>query len=142
MVFKNTNKPINGNIKSLTIENLKENNENLRLAESESENQPRQTLLSTDSDYLSTRPSTEMTEITNNYKGFEENSSEYVTLLGGDISCQGEEEPEDLGPISTKHLLVWAYQIAKGMEYLGSMKVVVMIKLVLRDDCCRYSTAT
>ena len=64
-----------------------------------------------------------MTEITNNYKGFEENSSEYVTLLGGDISCQGEEEPEDLGPISTKHLLVWAYQIAKGMEYLGSKKV-------------------
>ena len=53
----------------------------------------------------------------------EENSSEYVTLLGGDNNNLVEDQPEDLGPISTKHLLVWAYQIAKGMEYLGSMKV-------------------
>ena len=55
----------------------------------------------------------------------EENSSEYVTLLGGNHQHrQVEDHTEDLGPISTKHLLVWAYQIAKGMEYLGSMKVV------------------
>ena len=52
-----------------------------------------------------------------------ENSSEYVTLLGGDNNNMEEDCPEDLGPISTKHLLVWAHQIAKGMEYLGSKKV-------------------
>ena len=46
-----------------------------------------------------------------------------MTLLGGDNNNLVEDSPEDLGPISTKHLLVWAYQIAKGMEYLGSMKV-------------------
>ena len=52
-----------------------------------------------------------------------ENSSEYVTLLGGNNNNVEEDSPEDLGPISTKHLLAWAYQIAKGMEYLGSKKV-------------------
>ena len=68
VVFKNTNKAMNGNIKSLTIENLKENNEN-HLTESEA--RPRDTTLSTDSDYLSTRPSTEMTEVTTNYRGLD-----------------------------------------------------------------------
>ena len=58
MVFKNNNKPSNGTIKSLTKENL-----NLYSSCS-----PRAALLSTDSDYLSTMPSTEMTEMTSNYK--------------------------------------------------------------------------
>lgn len=53
-----------------------------------------------------------------------------MTLLGGHIPSQAEDQVEDLGPISTKHLLVWAYQIAKGMEYLSSMKVVIVIGLL------------
>ena len=34
-----------------------------------------------------------------------------------------EDEIDKLGPITSKHLLIWAYQVAKGLEYLGSMKV-------------------
>ena len=54
--------------------------------------------------------------------------SGYAKLLGG-VPNEGthdlyNNEAEDLGPITTKHLLSWAYQIAKGMEYLGSMKVM------------------
>ena len=55
----------------------------------------------------------------------EDNYNEYVTLLGAASLTEKEKsnsEPESLGPISSKHLLVWAHQIAKGMEYLGSMK--------------------
>ena len=55
-----------------------------------------------------------------------ETSSEYVTLLGGNNNNEVADLRESLGPISTKHLLVWAYQIAKGMEYLGSMKVFIL----------------
>ena len=67
VVFKNTNKPMIGNIKSLTKENLQENIDNLQL----SGNNPRAALTSTDSDYLSTMPPTEMTEMTNNYKSLD-----------------------------------------------------------------------
>ena len=56
--------------------------------------------------------------------------SGYAKLLGGvpneDTNDLLNNEAEDLGPITTKHLLSWAYQIAKGMEYLGSMKVMKM----------------
>ena len=55
-----------------------------------------------------------------------------MTLLGGHNNNLVEDCPEDLGPISTKHLLVWAYQIAKGMEYLGSMKVSVIFLTFLK----------
>ena len=67
MVFKNTFKSTNGNIKSLTIENLQENNESFQLKE----RTPRAALTSTDSDYLSTMPPTETTEMTNNYKSLD-----------------------------------------------------------------------
>ena len=54
--------------------------------------------------------------------------SGYAKLLGGvpneDTNDLLNNEAEDIGPITTKHLLSWAYQIAKGMEYLGSMKVI------------------
>ena len=54
--------------------------------------------------------------------------SGYAKLLGGVPNEEANDllnnEAEDLGPITTKHLLSWAYQIAKGMEYLGSMKVM------------------
>ena len=54
--------------------------------------------------------------------------SEYAKLLGGvpneDTNDLLNNEAEDLGPLTTKHLLSWAYQITKGMEYLGSMKVM------------------
>ena len=39
------------------------------------------------------------------------------------ISGNMEDEIDKLGPITSKHLLIWAYQVAKGLEYLGSMKV-------------------
>ena len=69
VVFTST-KSANGNIKSLTSENLKQNNDNLNeLTGDGSHSRP--TLRSTDSDYLSTIPPTEMTEMTNNYKGLE-----------------------------------------------------------------------
>ena len=58
---------MNGNIKSLTKENLQENNDNFQLTE----RNPRAALTSTDSDYLSTMPPTETTEITNNYKSLD-----------------------------------------------------------------------
>ena len=45
----------------------------------------------------------------------------YATLLG---ALEVEEEvPDELGPITTKHLLSWACQVARGMEYLTSKKV-------------------
>ena len=54
--------------------------------------------------------------------------SGYAKLLGGVLNEEANDllnnEAEDLGPLTTKHLLSWAYQIAKGMEYLGSMKVI------------------
>ena len=54
-------------------------------------------------------------------------STGYAKLLGMGGNDKAKEllnsEPEDLGPVTTKHLLCWAYQIAKGMEYLGTMKV-------------------
>ena len=59
----------------------------------------------------------------------DENSNEYVTLLGKPNKESVEREKkltedfEKLGPLTSKHLLIWSYQIAKGMEYLGSMKV-------------------
>ena len=62
-------KSANGNIKSLTSENLKQNNENLSELVGGCNSRP--TLKSTDSDYLSTIPPTEMTEVTNNYKSFD-----------------------------------------------------------------------
>ena len=62
----------------------------------------------------------------------EDNYNEYVSLLDGslkpvqekkNISSNKEDEIDKLGPITSKHLLIWAYQVAKGLEYLGSMKV-------------------
>ena len=56
-----------------------------------------------------------------------DSSTGYAKLLGTGGNDNTKEllnsEAEDLGPITTKHLLSWAYQIAKGMEYLGTMKV-------------------
>ena len=66
------NKSANGNIKSLTSENLKQNNDNHR-EEAGGGCNPRQTIRSTDSDYLSTIPPTEMTEMTQHYKSFDGN---------------------------------------------------------------------
>ena len=64
--------------------------------------------------------------------------SGYAKLLGGmpneDTDDLLNNEAEDLGPITSKHLLSWAYQIAKGMEYLGSMKVTEKLK----SNCTRY----
>ena len=59
----------------------------------------------------------------------DEHFNEYVTLLGGTLTPgqdnvnKVDEELEMLGPITSKHLLKWSHQIAKGMEYLGSKKV-------------------
>ena len=59
-------------------------------------------------------------------------NSGYAKLLGGVVNEEANDllnnESEDLGPLTTKHLLSWAYQIAKGMEYLGSMKVIKQLK--------------
>ena len=64
--------------------------------------------------------------------------SGYARLLAGvpneDTKDLLNNEAEDLGPLTTKHLLSWAYQIAKGMEYLGSMKVMKKLK----STCTRY----
>ena len=48
----------------------------------------------------------------------------YATLLGALEVEESEDMAEDkLGPITTKHLLSWACQVARGMEYLTSKKV-------------------
>ena len=69
-----SNKSANGNIKSLTSENLQQNNDNLNELTGDGCNS-RPTLRSTDSDYLSTIPPTEMTEMTGNYKSFDGNKN-------------------------------------------------------------------
>ena len=70
-----------------------------------------------------------------------DNSTGYAKLLGGvpneDTNDLLNSEAEDLGPITTKHLLSWAYQIAKGMEYLGTMKVTINEFVLF---CSRYDT--
>ena len=102
----------------------------------------------TDSDYLSTIP-TETTDFMTSYKVLEgihfslteyvklknldeDKYNEYVSLLDGSLkpvqgkkrgSGDNEEDIDKLGPITSKHLLIWAHQVAKGLEYLGSMKV-------------------
>ena len=51
-------------------------------------------------------------------------TTRYATLLGALEAEEGEDvEEEELGPITTKHLLAWAWQVARGMEYLTSKKV-------------------
>ena len=47
----------------------------------------------------------------------------YATLLGALDVEEDEPEEDELGPITTKHLLSWACQVARGMEYLTSKKV-------------------
>ena len=109
---------------------------------------PHLSTTTTDSDYLSTIP-TETTDFMTSYKVLEgdnflrknynkkfsldeDNYNEYVSLLDGSLkpvqekkitSSDKEDEIDKLGPITSKHLLIWAYQVAKGLEYLGSMKV-------------------
>ena len=85
----------------------------------------------TDSDYLSSVP-TETTDFMSNYKVLddEEQMGEYVKLLGAQDTSQADaekalnDEIDKLGPLTSKHLLVWSYQVAKGMEYLGSKKIM------------------
>ena len=67
-----------------------------------------------------------------NYKVLddEEQMGEYVKLLGAQDTSQADaekalnDEIDKLGPLTSKHLLVWSYQVAKGMEYLGSKKIM------------------
>ena len=65
--------------------------------------------------------------------------SGYAKLLGGVLNEEANDllnnEAEDLGPLTTKHLLSWAYQIAKGMEYLGSMKVMKVVESTYSIFC-------
>ena len=54
----------------------------------------------------------------------------YATLLGALEVEESEDIKEDeLGPITTKHLLSWACQVARGMEYLTSKKVALELML-------------
>ena len=127
-------KPFNDDaIKSLTRENLELKEEQLQGFQKTPKDcmkMPNFSTTTTDSDYLST-VQTETTTFMNNYKILDEdNINEYVTLLGASESSVSDPEQrlaEDiarLGPVTTKHLLVWAYQVAKGMEYLGSKKIL------------------
>ena len=47
--------------------------------------------------------------------------------MGGLEEAEGEkeaeEDEEEEGPLTTKNLLSWSCQVARGMEYLGSKKV-------------------
>ena len=51
-------------------------------------------------------------------------TGEYARLLGGDQEGDKGEEVEQVGPVTTKHLLSWAHQVARGMEYLAQLKVI------------------
>ena len=56
----------------------------------------------------------------------------YATLLGAlEVDEREDEEEDDLGPITTKHLLSWACQVARGMEYLTSKKVALESRSVI-----------
>ena len=55
----------------------------------------------------------------------------YATLLGAlEVDEREDEEEDELGPITTKHLLSWACQVARGMEYLTSKKVALEFRSV------------
>lgn len=41
--------------------------------------------------------------------------------------CRGDYQPTDIKPIMTTDLLSWAFQVAKGMEYLSSRRVMISI---------------
>ena len=106
---------------------------------------------STDSEYLGT-VATEMTSLAAANNVFEgdnlsphlvsDHSAEqdsgdsttagYATLLGAlEVDEREDEEEDDLGPITTKHLLSWACQVARGMEYLTSKKVALESRSVI-----------
>ena len=69
-------------------------------------------------------------------------TTRYATLLGALEAEEGEDvEEEELGPITTKHLLAWAWQVARGMEYLTSKKVAPKMNALWRN-CFRSYTVT
>ena len=47
-----------------------------------------------------------------------------VEEAGGEKELE-EEDDEEEGPLTTKNLLSWSCQVARGMEYLGSKKVTL-----------------
>ena len=79
--------------------------------------------MSTDSDYPTT-VKTEITSLAANKYHVEDSTNNnfngYAKLLGAGLESSIEDDPvpEDTGPVTTQHLLSWAAQIAKGMEYL------------------------
>ena len=67
-------------------------------------------------------------------------TTRYATLLGALEAEEGEDvEEEELGPITTKHLLAWAWQVARGMEYLTSKKVAPKMNALWRNYFRSYT---
>jgi hypothetical protein len=46
----------------------------------------------------------------------------YARIVGG-LEEQRPEKVPEVGPFTTRHLLSWSCQVARGMEYLASKKV-------------------
>ena len=172
IVFPNVKPLSNENLKTLTKDNLEAIEERFLQSQTSITRSPRMPHFSTtttDSDYLSTIP-TETTDFMTSYRVLEgrhfpltqyikqnknldeDKYNEYVSLLDGSLkpvqgkkrgSGDNEDDIDQLGPITSKHLLIWAHQVAKGLEYLGSMKVSYIMssfKRIMRYSFLRFFT--